>query len=292
VSSVHVRDLVVELGRRRVLDGVDLDVEPGAWVSIVGPNGAGKTTLVRTLAGMVRPTNGVVELAGLPARSLGARARARVLAVVPQTPVIPAGVSVLDYALLGRTPYVSYFGRETHGDVDQCRAMLERLGVFDLSPRAVETLSGGERQRVVLARALLQGAPVVVLDEPTTALDIGHQQDVLELVEELREERGLTVVSTMHDLTLAGLFADELVLLDAGRVAQRGTAETVLTETLLREHFGARVTVMQGEHGPVVVPDRLRRRAARDSATGAADPRPRHRAEQPVDQRGDREEAL
>ena len=259
MTSIRVRGLVVELGGHRILDGMDLQVDAGAWISIVGPNGAGKTTLVRALAGMVRPSAGVVELSGLPVGGLGARARARALAVVPQTPVIPVGVSVLDYALLGRTPYLSYFGRETEGDLGACRAMLDRMGIAELAARPVETLSGGERQRVVLARALLQGAPIVVLDEPTTALDIGHQQDVLELVEQLREERGLTVVSTMHDLTLAGLFADELVLLDHGRVAERGSAEVVLTETNLREHFGARVSVMQGEHGPVVVPARVPR---------------------------------
>jgi iron complex transport system ATP-binding protein len=263
MSSILVRDLVVELGGRRILAGVDLDVEPGAWVSIVGPNGAGKTTLVRALAGMARPTAGVVEVGGVPTRALGARARARLLAVVPQTPVIPAGVSVFDYALLGRTPHLPYFGRETEHDIESCRTMLEVLGVAELAARPVETLSGGERQRVVLSRALLQGAPIVVLDEPTTALDIGHQQDVLELVEQLREERGLTVVSTMHDLTLAGLFADELVLLDGGRVAERGPAETVLTEAHLREHFGARVSVVQGDDGPVVVPARLPGRRSR-----------------------------
>jgi iron complex transport system ATP-binding protein len=261
VSAVSVHGLVVELGGRRILDDVDLEVSAGAWVSIVGPNGAGKTTLVRALAGMVKPAHGSVAVAGVPAHAMRARARARLLAVVPQTPVIPAGVSVFDYALLGRTPYVPYFGRESERDVDTCRAMLDRLGIAELAARPVETLSGGERQRVVLSRALLQGAPIVVLDEPTTALDIGHQQDVLELVDELRSERGLTVVSTMHDLTLAGLFADELVLLDNGRVAERGPADTVLTEAHLRDHFGARVSVLAGEDGPVVVPARLRRRA-------------------------------
>ena len=259
MSSVSVRSLVVELGGRRILDDVDLDVAPGAWVSVVGPNGAGKTTLVRALAGMVKPVSGSVAIAGLPAHALRARARARILAVVPQTPVIPAGVTVFDYALLGRTPYLPYFGRETEHDVEACRSMLQRLAIADLAPRPVETLSGGERQRVVLSRSLLQGAPIVVLDEPTTALDIGHQQDVLELVDELRAERGLTVVSTMHDLTLAGLFADELVLLDGGRVAERGPATSVLTEAHLRDHFGAQVSVLTGEDGPVVVPARIRR---------------------------------
>jgi len=262
MSSLRIDGLVIELGHRRILDDIALDVVEGSWVSVVGPNGAGKTTLVRAIAGMVKPNAGRVEVDGVPTRALRARARARLLALVPQVPVIPAGVSVLDYALLGRTPHLGYFGRETAADVSACHTMLERLGIAELGARPVETLSGGERQRVVLARALLQAAPIVLLDEPTTALDIGHQQDVLELVEQLRHEHGLTVVSTMHDLTLAGLFADELVLLDQGRVAVRGSASAVLTEDHLREHFGARVSVLQGTDGPVVVPARIPRTGA------------------------------
>jgi iron complex transport system ATP-binding protein len=258
---VRVQGLTIELGNRSIIDSLDLDVDKGAWISIVGPNGAGKTTLVRAIAGMIKPSAGGVEVDGVPTHALGSRARARLLAVVPQSPVIPAGVSVIDYALLGRTPHLPYFGRESEADVVACLEMLEQLGVSDLAARRVETLSGGERQRVVLARALLQGAPLVLLDEPTTALDIGHQQDVLELVERLRHDHGLTVISTMHDLTLAGLFADELVLLDAGRVAERGPAEQVLTKRHLREHFGARVSVLQGADGPIVVPARLPRRS-------------------------------
>jgi iron complex transport system ATP-binding protein len=264
MTFVRVKGMTIELGGRAIVDRVDLDVAEGTWISIVGPNGAGKTTLVRAIAGMVKPTAGIVEVAGLPTHALGSRARARLLAVVPQAPVIPAGVSVIDYALLGRTPHLPYFGRESEADIAACHEMLEQLGVSELAGRPVETLSGGERQRVVLARALLQGAPLVLLDEPTTALDIGHQQDVLELVERLRHDHGLTVISTMHDLTLAGLFADELVLLDGGRVAERGPARVVLTETHLREHFGARVSVLQGVDGPVVVPARLPKRAPSD----------------------------
>jgi iron complex transport system ATP-binding protein len=256
-APLRVDGLVVELGGRRIVDGVDVTVETGAWVSIVGPNGAGKTTLLHAIAGITQYTDGAVELLGEDARHITARARARAVAIVPQVPVIPAGLSVLDYALLGRTPHLPFFGRETRTDVDLAMAMFERLTIADLATRMIETLSGGERQRVVLARALLQEAPIVLLDEPTTALDVGHQQDVLELIEELRMERRLSVLSTMHDLTLAGLYADELVLLDGGRVVERGGATDVLTEAHLRRHFGARVTVLAGADGPIVVPYRL-----------------------------------
>ena len=256
-AALEVRDFVVELDGRRIVDSVDVRVETGAWVSIVGPNGAGKTTLLHAIAGIAPVTAGTIELLGDPAARMSARARARAVALVPQVPVIPGGLTVLDYALLGRTPHLPFFGRESRVDVDLAMAMFERLGVSDLATRMLETLSGGERQRVVLSRALLQEAPIVLLDEPTTALDVGHQQDVLDLVEDLRTERRLSVLSTMHDLTLAGLYADELVLLDGGRVVERGSASDVLTESHLRRHFGARVTVLAGADGPVVVPYRL-----------------------------------
>ena len=217
--------------------------------------------MLNAVAGLVPCRDGRVELAGRDVRHLRARARARAVALVPQTPIIPTGVSVLDYALLGRTPYCSFFGTETARDAEQALEVLRRLGVAELATRHVETLSGGERQRVVLSRALLQDAPVLLLDEPTSALDIGHQQDVLELVEQLRSERDLAVVSTMHDLTLAGFYADELLLLNGGRVVERGPARDVLTEEHLRRHFGAQVSVLAGTDGPVVVPHRAPRRA-------------------------------
>ena len=257
--SLEVRDLSLALGGRPILVDVDLRVEPGAWTSVVGPNGAGKTTLLHAIAGMIPPDAGTIELFGRDIGRLGARVRARAVALVPQTPIVPTGVSVLDYALLGRTPHLPFFGRESRADVELAIEMLTSLGLADVSCRPVDTLSGGERQRVILARALLQEAPLVLLDEPTTSLDIGHQQDVLELVDRLRREHSLTVVSTMHDLTLAGLYADELVLLADGRIAERGTAVEVLTEDHLRAHFGARVTVFAGEDGPIVVPTRLER---------------------------------
>ena len=260
-AALAVQGLVVALGGQRILDGVHVRVEPGAWVSVVGPNGAGKTTLLHTIAGTVSARAGTIKLLDRDASTLSARARARAVALVPQTPVIPPGLSVLDYVLLGRTPHLPFFGTETQADVDLATQMLANLGVHELAARALETLSGGERQRVVLSRALLQEAPILLLDEPTTALDIGHQQEVLELVSELRSQRGLAVLSTMHDLTLAGLYADELLLLDAGRVVERGSAADVLTETLVRRHFGARVSVLSGADGPIVVPYRLQKDA-------------------------------
>ncbi len=243
----------VTLGRHSILDDVSVDVGRGEWLCIVGPNGAGKSTLLRHLAGLVRGT-GSVTLAGEPVERLSRRQRARLVALVPQSPTIPEGIRVLEYVLLGRSPHIHPLGIEGSHDHDAAEDALAQLDLLDLRNRVVTTLSGGERQRVLLARALAQGASIVLLDEPTTALDVGHQQQVLELIEQLRRGHGLTVVSTMHDLTLAGQYADRLVLLDHGRIAVEGDAATVLTETTIARYYGARVRVVLDGGRPAVLP--------------------------------------
>lgn len=251
-------DLAVDVDGRALLEGVSLAVEPGEWVTVVGPNGAGKSTLLRALAGLVRST-GRVELGGDDACTLDRRARARRLALVPQVPVIPPGCTVADYVLLGRTPHLSALGAERPPDLQAASMALQWLDLTTLSTRLVDTLSGGERQRVLIARALAQEAPILLLDEPTTALDVGHQQEVLELVDCLRRERSLTVVSTMHDLTLAGQYAERLVLLDGGCIVAEGGADAVLTEETLARYYGARVRLVRTDGGGIaVVPLRSR----------------------------------
>jgi iron complex transport system ATP-binding protein len=163
---------------------------------------------------------------------------------------------VLDYVLLGRTPYIPPLGRESATDLAAVQTVLDRLDLTRFAGRRLESLSGGERQTAFLARALAQGATLLLLDEPTTALDIGHQQEVLDLVDQLRRDAGLTVVSTMHDLVVAGEYADHLVLLANGRVVAAGPPRDVLTEELLRVHYRARVSVIDVGQGPLVVPVR------------------------------------
>ena len=253
--AVAVRGLSVELDRTRILSGVDMDVASGEWVTVIGPNGAGKSTLLRAVGG-VQAAAGTISLFGTPLRQLKRRERARLVALVPQSPIVPPGIAVLDYVLLGRTPYIPPLGRESLKDLAAVEEALVRLDLRGFAGRPLETLSGGERQRVFLARALAQGATLVLLDEPTTSLDIGHQQEVLELVDELRRDRGLTVVSTMHELSIAGEYADRMILLDQGRVVAAGAPVDVLTEELLARHYRARVRVVQGEHGPLVLPVR------------------------------------
>jgi iron complex transport system ATP-binding protein len=165
---------------------------------------------------------------------------------------------VAEYVLLGHTPHLRPLSSEGVGDIEAARGALDRLGLLGFADRPVSTLSGGERQRVLVARLLAQDTPIALLDEPTTALDVGHQQHVLDLVDELRRSHDLTVVATMHDLTLAGQYGDRVALLVGGRVAATGPADRVLTEDVLSAHYGARVRVIQGDDGPIVVPVRTR----------------------------------
>lgn len=246
----------VRYGPATAVGGVSEVVGPGEWLALIGPNGAGKSSLLRAITNLV-PHDGVVRAEGVDTASLSWRERARLVAYVPQQPELPAGMSVLDYVLLGRTPHIGYFGVESARDRAHCVELLQRLDLLAVADRNLATLSGGEVQRVVLARALAQEAPVLLLDEPTSALDLGRRVEALELVDELRHERRLAVLSVLHDLTLAAQFADRLVLLDHGQVVASGPPPQVLDETTLARCFGGRIRVLTGEDGRLmVVPQR------------------------------------
>ncbi|HKE67397.1 MAG TPA: ABC transporter ATP-binding protein [Micromonosporaceae bacterium] len=253
--AVSVRGVGVILDRNQIIAGIDLDVATGEWLTIIGPNGAGKSTLLRTLGGLL-PFAGDIELFGTPLGRMRRRDRARLVASVAQDPVVPPGMAVVDYVLLGRTPYIPVLAGESAVDRDAVAEVLVRLDLERFAGRRLESLSGGERQRVFLARALAQGANLLLLDEPTSALDIGHQQDVLELVDKLRRDGGLTVIATMHDLSIAGEYAQRMVLMAGGRVVAAGRPRDVLTQDMLALHYQARVRVIDGEQGPLVVPVR------------------------------------
>jgi len=243
------------LGGAQVLDGVTATVADAEWVGVIGPNGAGKTTLLRAIAGLV-PHAGRIEVGGRSVASLRRRELSRLVALVPQDPLMPREMTVGEYVLLGRTPYVPYLGTESRSDVEAVERALERLDLHDLVGRRLGTLSGGERQRAVLARALAQDTSILLLDEPTSALDVGRQQQALEIVDGLRGDRRLTILSAMHDLTLAAQFAERLLLLDGGVVVAEGAPREVVTEARVAEHYGAIVRVIDDEAGLAVVPRR------------------------------------
>ena len=257
MSGVVCRGVTAGYNGRTVLRGLDIRVDSGEWVGVIGPNGAGKTTLLRVVAGMHTGT-GEITVGDDPIESLSKRERARRVAVVPQTPVVPGGMTVLDYALLGRNPHISYWGTESARDVALVQDLLAQLDLTGFESRAMGTLSGGERQRAVIARALAQEAGVLLLDEPTAALDLGHRQQVLEHVDQLRRNYDIAVLSALHDLTLAAQYADRLVLLDGGVVVADGDATEVLTVERLTRHYRAQVSVLQDEAGHLIVAPRRR----------------------------------
>jgi iron complex transport system ATP-binding protein len=252
MSRLRLRDVSVALDGTVVVDGVSATVDAGEWLAVIGPNGAGKSTMLRAVAGLLRH-RGTVEIDGAPVAGLSPRARARRVAYAPQVPAMPPGMTVADYVLLGRTPYLGYLGREGRHDRAVAASVLDRLDLTAVTGRQLGALSGGEQQRVVLARALAQQADVLLLDEPTTALDIGHQQQVLDLVDRLRLDDGLTVVSSLHDLTVAGQYADRLLLLVGGRAVATGVPAEVLTEAAVGAHYGASVQVTTGSDGRPLV---------------------------------------
>jgi iron complex transport system ATP-binding protein len=249
---IELRDVSVRLGATEALKDFSLAVETGEWVALIGPNGAGKTTALRALCGLVA-YSGEITIDGVDIRSFGRRNLARQAAFVPQIPETPPELTVAEYVLLGRTPYLAYFGTEGREDRLAAERALERLELRELAARSLGSLSGGELQRAVLARALAQEAPILLLDEPTTALDLGRQQQALELVHALRDG-GLTIVTTMHDLTLAGQYADRLVLLDRGQTVADGPPHEVLSELNVASFYGANVRVVHDEGGVFVLP--------------------------------------
>ena len=254
-GRLDVRGVRVRLGRATILDDVSLAVEPGSWHAIVGPNGAGKSTLLRAVAGLM-PHQGQVLLDGVDLNRISSRRRAMEIGYAPQTPVMPEAVTVRQYVMLGRTPYRSLLAAPAVDDHSIVNLAIERLDLGALAGRSLRTLSGGERQRAVLARALAQQPRLLLLDEPTSSLDLGHAQQLLDLVDQLRLEEGLTVLSTLHDLALAGQYPQQLTLLAAGRIVATGTPAQVLTAQALAVHYGARAEVIYGPDGPRIHPFR------------------------------------
>ncbi|GAB78475.1 iron complex transport system ATP-binding protein [Austwickia chelonae] len=246
----------VGYGDKVVLPEVDLSIPTGVITTVIGPNGCGKSTLLRSLARLLPPSAGRVCLDGQDLYRLRPRQVATVIGLLPQMPVAPEGMTVADLVALGRHPHHSWWRQWAADDADHVRQALELTGVGDLAGRSVDTLSGGQRQRVWLAMALAQDTDVVLLDEPSTYLDLAHALDLLDLVDVLHDERGRTVVMVLHDLVLATRYSDHLVVMKDGRVVATGAPQDVVTEELLSEVFGLQAQVVPDpvSDRPLIVP--------------------------------------
>ncbi|MFG1839894.1 ABC transporter ATP-binding protein [Micromonospora sp. NPDC049175] len=253
---LSTRDLVAGYDERTVLDGLDLDLPTDAFTVIVGPNACGKSTLLRTMARLLNPRRGTVLLDGTAIRDLPTREVARRLGVLPQSPLVPEGVTVADLVGRGRQPYQRWWRQWSSEDgaaVDEAMALAD---VTDLADRPVDSLSGGQRQRVWIAMTLAQDTDALLLDEPTTFLDLAHQVEVLDLLHRLRVERGRTVVAVLHDLNQAARYADHLVAMRDGAVVAAGPPREILTADLVRDVFGLACVVVPCPvtGAPLVVP--------------------------------------
>ncbi|MCZ0961353.1 ABC transporter ATP-binding protein [Paracoccus benzoatiresistens] len=236
--SLSVRSLVAGYGDRTILRSLDLEVLPGRITAIVGANACGKSTLLRAMSRLLPPRSGQVLLDGKAVHRMAPRQVARIMGLLPQSPVAPEGITVADLVSRGRHPHHGILSRWSPRDDEAVAAALEATRTTDLAERAVDELSGGQRQRVWIAMALAQQTDLLLLDEPTTFLDISHQVEVLDLLTDLNHRRGTTVVMVLHDLNLAARYADHLVAMAGGKLHAQGSPEAVLTEDNVRAVFG------------------------------------------------------
>ncbi|WP_405757154.1 ABC transporter ATP-binding protein [Streptomyces sp. NBC_01420] len=249
------RGITVGYGGRNVIEKLDVEIPSGVVTTIIGPNGCGKSTLLRTLTRLLKPAGGAVVLDGEDIARLRTRDVAKKLGLLPQSPVAPEGLTVSDLVARGRHPHQSWLRQWSSDDADVVRRALAMTGVADLADRPVDSLSGGQRQRVWISMTLAQGTDLLLLDEPTTYLDLAHAIDVLDLVDDLHES-GCTVVMVLHDLNLATRYSDNLVVMREGAILAQGHPRDVITAELLDEAFGLRAKVIEDPVGdrPLIVP--------------------------------------
>ncbi|MGL3149069.1 ABC transporter ATP-binding protein [Microbacterium sp. A82] len=254
--TLSAEAVTLAYGDRTVIDGLDLAIAPGKITSIVGSNGCGKSTLLRSLARLLSPASGQVVLDGKSVHSRPTKEIARVLGLLPQSPIAPEGIAVADLVGRGRHPHQKMLARWSAHDYEVVADALAVTGITDLADRSVDELSGGQRQRVWIAMALAQETDILLLDEPTTFLDVAHQVDVLDLLTDLSVSRGTTIVMVLHDLNLAARYSDELVAMRDGKVHALGAPDEILTHTLVEEVFGManQITTDPVSGKPMVTP--------------------------------------
>ena len=241
---LRIEGLSVSYGSRQVLKEVSLEVHAGEILALIGPNGAGKSTLVRAVSGVIPVTGGMIRTNGTDLLALSPLERARRLAVVPQAVSLPPAFTAWETVLLGRTPYLNFLGQVSGSDEEIARAALAKVDALDLAERRVGELSGGEQQRVLLARALAQSTPILLMDEPTAHLDLQHQVAIMELIRQLAKQENLAILAALHDLNLAASYADRISLLVEGKIQASGRPAQVLTPEIISAAYHLPVSVI------------------------------------------------
>ncbi|MBW1817363.1 MAG: ABC transporter ATP-binding protein [Deltaproteobacteria bacterium] len=242
-EAIKVEALGYAYGDQSVLTDLTFAVQLGGFFIIIGPNGSGKTTLMRAISGIIRPDTGGVRVMGRSIRTYGRKRLARTIALVPQITTVYFPFTVMETVLMGRSPHLGVLGFEREEDFETAEKAMTFTGINDLAGRKLDQLSGGELQRVFIARAICQTPEIILLDEPTASLDLRHQVRIMDLMEQLKEERGVTVVMVSHDVNLAAMYGDRLLLLKEGRAVTLGTPDQVLTFEQLEEAYGCTLVV-------------------------------------------------
>ncbi|KQU34474.1 ABC transporter ATP-binding protein [Rhodococcus sp. BP-349] len=249
-------NISVGYGDRIIIEGLDLEIHTGVVTTVIGPNGCGKSTLLRALGRLLSPRQGQVTLDGKAIGHMKTRDVARTLGVLPQSPIAPEGLTVADLVARGRHPHQSWIRQWSRDDESEVARALKLTGIEDLAERPVDQLSGGQRQRAWISMALAQGTDVLLLDEPTTYLDLAHSIEVLDLVDRMHDEMGRTVVMVLHDLNLAVRYSDRLVVMHEGAIVASGTPSEVISEKMLFDVFGLSAAVIDDpvSDRPLIVP--------------------------------------
>jgi iron complex transport system ATP-binding protein len=269
MAVLHTAGLTLTYGQRTVIEGLTAQIPPGKITMIVGANACGKSTLLRGLSRLLKPASGTVTLDGTDIHARPARHLARSLGLLPQHPTAPDGITVSDLVGRGRYPHQGFFRSWSADDERAVQEALTATDTLELADRNVDELSGGQRQRVWIAMALAQETDVLLLDEPTTYLDLAHQVEVLDLITDLNRQRGTTVVIVLHDLNLAARYADHVIAMKGGRIVAEGAAGDVVTENMVKDVFGldCRVAPDPVSGAPLIIP--LGRHHAHSAAAAA-----------------------
>ncbi|MGY4103560.1 ABC transporter ATP-binding protein [Nocardia sp. R16R-3T] len=255
-TRLCAQDVTLGYGDRVIVDGLDIDIAPGVVTTVIGPNGCGKSTMLRSLGRLLRPRQGRILLDGKAISMMKTKDVARIIGMLAQSPVAPEGLTVADLVARGRHPHQSWIRQWSATDEAEVMSALAATGIAVLADRALDELSGGQRQRAWISMALAQGTDILLLDEPTTYLDLAHSVEVLDLIDRLHDDLGRTVVMVLHDLNLAIRYSDQLIVMRDGRIVAQGAPADIIDVALLREVFDLDASVLEDPVSgrPMIVP--------------------------------------